>query len=275
MASAGTAFLQDITIGKVMRAVFKRRLTDGSGYYAELFDEGESVIDKVIAEGHGILRQTQKPLNSQNNNLNNDGYTGGYNDNKMNYNRNPMRDGNNMMSVDKRREFEKTLQSEYQLMSNKLMENNLGQLLQMIMNVATKVKQLRCQFPVDKNTPLDDGLDLILDDTNRLTNIQVDSLPTVVSTLSTYKAAQKEISLSKDQKEIDEMIKTRDLARVELYEKLKVCVSDLQNYPFEERGQKVKQCLETIEKNYSFFLTQNFPVVTPLPEVLPLYKEWK
>ncbi|KAK6170857.1 hypothetical protein SNE40_019152 [Patella caerulea] len=286
----GIAFLQELTVGKVLRAILRRRLTDGSGYYAELFEDGESIIDKVVAEGHGVVRQLQKPI-------------GMGDDMKMGMNRNNNNPREMMQSLSgldksalqaKKRELDKVsserdilnlelsnmrgkmknLQSEFSAVSNKLMENNLNQMLQVVMNLASKVKHIRSQFPDDKNTPLDEAIKIISGE-NKLKNIQIESLPPVVSTLSTYRAAQKEISLSKDKTELIEMVTTRDAARSELFDKLNVCVAELKKYPLQERGTQVMNCMDVIERNYSYFINFLIPSPNMLSELGPAYQDWK
>lgn len=60
-----------------------------------------------------------------------------------------------------------------------------------------EVCSCRCQFPGLQKTPIDDGLDLVNSE-ERIQSTSVKSLPDVLSALSKYRGAQKEICMLKD-----------------------------------------------------------------------------
>ncbi|XP_041364703.1 serine/threonine-protein kinase 31-like [Gigantopelta aegis] len=307
-------YLKAITADNCLTCVIKHALKDKTGFYAELFDGQESISEKLLSEGLVTMRPlNMKPAGDRGaaGDASPYGMAGGkdFNSFKKDFegtrhvydgssnlivkvNSNKMQQP---MMVDKKqkRQLDRitaekehlsaelanikgkmmALQNELSGMSAKLAQGSLADHISTALVLAAKVKNLRHQFPAD-GSPLDDGIDLCKS-AERITNTSVKSLPAVLSALSVYRAAMKEICMCKDLKELEEMVETRDVARKDLYHKITTCMDEVENMPLTDRVQAVKNTVGILKEHFDpffHFVVNNIP---SLDNLTPTYVQWK
>ncbi|GFS04062.1 serine/threonine-protein kinase 31 [Elysia marginata] len=168
----------------------------------------------------------------------------------------------------------KNLQSEYSSLSNKAQENDLSIQIKRVQNLASTVRKLRNQFPLDRETPLDRAISLI-QSPGKITVNMVESLPNVLNAIKTYKLAQDEIMKGVETSLLQEKIESRDAIRRELFDRLKITIEELDKVPLQARGKEVQDVFTALTKHYDSFTKLSVPNIPSLQSLLPVFEEWK
>ncbi|KAL8593195.1 hypothetical protein ACOMHN_009850 [Nucella lapillus] len=155
----------------------------------------------------------------------------------------------------------KNLQQEFQGLVTRMEENNIVNQLKVVSSLSDKVRQLRAQFSWDEPTALDEALELAGSE-DKLTDNAVTTLPPLMTTLTTYRSLQQDISQENAQ-DCEEKLKERDALRKTLHEQLSQCVTEMEGIHFTERTNSITQCAEKLMKNYESYFT--LPV-DPFPD---------
>ncbi|XP_067673691.1 serine/threonine-protein kinase 31-like [Haliotis asinina] len=327
-------YLKQTTEGKYIRSVMKRKLADQTGYFAEMFVEGECLNDKMVEEGYASHRLEMKRREMDGNTRGGGGFGtpterdvgGGYSVNAdkasgdfvqrqvydetgkiqvslpnsgrstPNSETNHVNSGQDLRAelnakiqelqkvkyekekingeLANLRSRMKVLQNEFASVSNKMLETSVNNQFRIVLELAGKVRKLRCQFPVLQKTPIDDGLDLVNSE-ERIQNTSVKSLPEVLTALSKYRGAQKDICMLKDMSTLDSLVEARNSAREETVAILRVCVEELEALPLTERGKAVQATLAKIRKFYDSYFKFVVHSCPSLETFLPTFVEWK
>ncbi|XP_060063477.1 serine/threonine-protein kinase 31-like [Ylistrum balloti] len=146
--------------------------------------------------------------------------------------------------------------------------------LQSVVDLADKVKRLRVQFPTGRSSGLEEAMALALS-SEKVQNSSVHSLQAVMSTMSTYKAAQKEIICSSNHEELTNLILERDNARRDLHGKLQECIDELARMPLDTRYKALKDTEEKVIKDYKMFVGYNVHGCPLLEDLAFGFKDWK
>ncbi|XP_021374415.1 serine/threonine-protein kinase 31-like isoform X2 [Mizuhopecten yessoensis] len=146
--------------------------------------------------------------------------------------------------------------------------------LQSVVDLADKVKRLRVQFPTGRSSGLEEAMALALSN-EKVQNSSVHSLQAVMSTMSTYKAAQKEIICSSNHEELANMILERDNARRDLHGKLQECIDELTEMPLDTRYKALKDKEDKVMKDYKMFIGFNVHGCPLLEDLAFGFKDWK
>ncbi|KAJ8319001.1 hypothetical protein KUTeg_004092 [Tegillarca granosa] len=254
---SGAEFLRKLTDNKILELIRTNPLTDGSGHYGIITVEGQVLNTLVINEGFALTRPAMtggrgagdnKDLgsgytcNSPGGSMSNIGmFGGGYAADKGNQGF----PGQNM---------------------GRQVTGNNSKPIQIPVN--------RLQFPSDRASGLEEAIDLALS-TDKVLNSSVTTLQPVVSTLSTYRASQKEICNCSDSSELDSLVETRNSARKELYYRLEECINELVTIPLDSRCIKLKEADEKLKKNYKGFIHYNVHGCPQLEDLVPGFRDWK
>ncbi|XP_033750766.1 serine/threonine-protein kinase 31-like isoform X2 [Pecten maximus] len=146
--------------------------------------------------------------------------------------------------------------------------------LQSVVDIADKVKRLRVQFPTGRSSGIEEAMALALS-SEKVQNSSVHSLQAVMSTMSTYKAAQKEIICSSNHEELANLILERDNARRDLHGKLQECIDELGRMPLDTRYKALKDTEEKVINDYKMFIGYNVHGCPLLEDLAFGFKDWK
>ncbi|KAL5019065.1 hypothetical protein ScPMuIL_004787 [Solemya velum] len=308
----GIHFLKGLIEGKIVMMQKTCALADASGFYAKVTIDGNSLNELVVQQGYATQRPAMNSRQGgtsgveSGQNLASRSISGDANTGKMNITvsrgiqgsaRDSSRDDTQNLRTElnkKKRDLEKirtekdvvtmelnamkgkmkNMQDDYSTMSHKVLENTLSNRMRTLIDLSDKVRKLRCQFPSGKTSVLEVAIALAKSP-EKVQNSSVTTLQPVISTLKTYEAAQKEVTSCSDMNELKEIITARDQARFELFEKLKLCVEELNEMPVEERRTKVRDTEQELKEYYGGLL--NFVVHShpSLDDLLPGFKDWK
>ncbi|KAK3605443.1 hypothetical protein CHS0354_007526 [Potamilus streckersoni] len=302
----GIEFLKRLTDGQMAQVIKTKQLTDGTGYYAHVFIAGKSLAELAVQEGFATWRPLMgnKPHDGVfSAPVDFTGPPGGAGDRPVFHQSGKSNviigreDGGKELKAEltkKKRELErvkndkdvavmemgylksklKNMQDEFQGLATKMAENTISNRLKTLIGLAAKIRKFRSQFPTGNNSTLEEAMSLV-QSADKVDNTSSKTLPAVVSSLSTYRAAQKEISTCKCMNELQDLINARDLTRKDLHVRLTVCLEELDKIPLQERKKNVELMEKKLNHTYSQF---NRFVVHECPSLENLragFKTWK
>ncbi|XP_069123904.1 serine/threonine-protein kinase 31-like isoform X2 [Argopecten irradians] len=311
----GISLLRKLTEGKVIEAVRTRKLGDGNGHYALIYVDGQSINDMMIEEGYATKRPPANRTMTEASELGGNQLFGSGDPlagtSSLRYNRfasgdagpfvlggagyaagtdtatsSPFQQGRQLQQSSgneehlknelnkKKREVDK-LRGEVAKRDLQLQQLTANKVqLQSVVDLADKVKRLRVQFPTGRSSGLEEAMALALS-SEKVQNSSVHTLQAVMSTMSTYKAAQKEIICSSNHEELTNLILERDNARRDLHGKLQECIDELTRMPLDTRYQALKDTEEKVMKDYKMFIGYNVHGCPLLEDLAFGFKDWK
>ncbi|XP_070188248.1 serine/threonine-protein kinase 31-like isoform X2 [Littorina saxatilis] len=169
----------------------------------------------------------------------------------------------------------KSLQQEFQILSVKMEENNVGTQLKTAANLTDKVRRLRSQFSDDKPTAVDEAIQLA-SSADKLTENSVTSLAPLMTTLTEYRTMQQEICQAQTKEEIStEKLEERDATRKTLFEQLTACITEMEGLPFTERAKSITECCEKLMQHYDNFFNIPAESSSDFKTIVAQYEEFK
>ncbi|XP_005100543.1 serine/threonine-protein kinase 31 isoform X1 [Aplysia californica] len=272
-------YLKDLVDGQEVEVFTTARLSDHTGFYAEVYANGINVCEKMVESSFCFKKPGLDQRGFKARSLGVAGDMGGMNSLggvKAGFG---MRDGlrkfdNDKDEISNLRWKLKSLQSEYTSLSNKAQENNLPKQIKTLQILSSNVRKLRAQFPVDRATPLDEAISLV-QGPGQINLELAHSLPEVISCVQAYRSAQEEILKCSDGSILKDKIEARDQIRRDLHEKLGTAVEEINSLPLKDRGKRVQEVVATMSKHYDNFLKLTLQLPPSLESLLPAYEEWK
>ncbi|KAL3877743.1 hypothetical protein ACJMK2_035406, partial [Sinanodonta woodiana] len=302
----GIEFLKHLTDAQMTQVIKTKQLTDGTGYYAHVFIAGQSLAELAVQEGFATWRPLMgsKPHDgSFSAPIDFTSPPGGAGDRPLFHQSGKTNvvvgreDGGKELKAEltkKKRELErmkndkdlavremgflksklKNMQDEFEGLVTKMAENTIANRLKIVIGLAAKIRQFRSQFPTGQKSMLEEAI-CLAQSADRVENTSSKTLPAVVSSLSTYRAAQKEISTCKCMNELQDLINSRDLARKDLNVKLTVCLEELDKIPLQERKKDVETMEKKLNRTYSQFSRFVVHECPSLENLRAGFKAWK
>ncbi|KAI8796750.1 serine/threonine-protein kinase 31 [Biomphalaria glabrata] len=273
-------YLRDMVEGKEAEIFTTARLSDHTGFFADIFVNGVSVNEKMLESGF-VFRKPgldQRGLKSR---IQGGPAGDGNTSNSFNVKSGPpnIRDGSRKFESDKDeitnlRWKLKNLQTEYTSLSNKAQENDLSSQIKNLQSLSTNVRKLRNQIPLEKETPLDKAL-TVVQSPSKITIHVAKSVPEVCRSIADYKNAQDEICKCQDKVVLKEKIEAREEFKKELVTRLSAAIEELNNVPLMERSQQVQDAVVLLNKNYDSYI--KLPIQQPqkIEILLATFEEWK
>lgn len=270
-------FLREIAEGKEADVFTTARLSDHTGFFAEIFIAGVSINEKMLESGFAFKKPGLEQRGLKPRPLGASGDGGATNNVKVAFPN--IRDGPRKFDTEKDeisnlRWKLKNLQTEYASLSNKAQENDLSSQIKNLQALTSMVRKLRNQFPLDKETPLDTAL-VLVQSAGKIGIHMAQSIPEVCKSISAYKSAQDEIRKCSDSSILKEKTEARNLQKKELFDRLTVAIEELNKVPLLDRGKQVQDIVSALTKHYDAFTKFTVPHLPLIESLLPSFEEWK
>ncbi|KAH9502473.1 hypothetical protein Btru_068791 [Bulinus truncatus] len=268
-------YLRDLVEGKEVDVFTTARLSDHTGFFAEIYINGVGVNEKMLESGFVFKKPglDQRSIKSRN--------QGGDASSANSLKTGPpnVRDVSRKFESDKDeitnlRWKLKNLQTEYTSLSNKAQENDLSTQIKNLQSLSSLVRKLRNQIPLDKETPLDKAV-AVVQSPEKISIHVAKSVPEVCHSIAAYRNAQDEIRKCPDKDVLKEKIEAREELKKELISRLSTAIEELNFVPLQERNKQVQDTLLLLTKYYDSYIKLPVPQSQKMENLLATFEEWK